>query len=318
MKIGINGFGRIGRLVLRILWERKDIEITHINEISGDSLTASHLLEFDSVHGRWNKNITSNDNEIIIEGKKISFTSTKNYLDVPWNKSSVDLVLECTGKNKKPEKLNPYFDSLGMKRVIVACPVKGIVAEAESLNVVYGINQSLYDPSKHKLVTAASCTTNCLAPINTQVPVDFYKSDLRRARGCMQSLIPTTTGSAKAIAEIFPELKGKLNGHAVRVPLLNGSLTDAVFELNKEVTTEQVNMALKEASETYLKGILGYEERPLVSADYVNDSRSSIVDSLSTMVVNSNLLKIYAWYDNEWGYSCRLADLTEYVIKKEI
>jgi glyceraldehyde 3-phosphate dehydrogenase len=340
MKIGINGFGRIGRLVLRILWERKDIEITHINEISGDSLTASHLLEFDSVHGRWNKNITSNDNEIIIEGKKISFTSTKNYLDVPWNKSSVDLVLECTGKNKKPEKLNPYFDSLGMKRVIVACPVKGIVAEAESLNIVYGINQSLYDPSKHKLVTAASCTTNCLAPIvkvinenfsikhgaittihdvtNTQVPVDFYKSDLRRARGCMQSLIPTTTGSAKAIAEIFPELKGKLNGHAVRVPLLNGSLTDAVFELNNKVTVEQVNLALKEASETYLKGILGYEERPLVSADYVNDSRSSIVDSLSTMVVNSNLLKIYAWYDNEWGYSCRLADLTEYVIKKEI
>ena len=340
MKIGINGFGRIGRLVLRILWERKDIEITHINEISGDSLTASHLLEFDSVHGRWNKNITSNDNEIIIEGKKISFTSTKNYLDVPWNKSSVDLVLECTGKNKKPDKLNPYFDTLGMKRVIVACPVKGIVAEAESLNIVYGINQSLYDPSKHKLVTAASCTTNCLAPIvkvinenfsikhgaittihdvtNTQVPVDFYKSDLRRARGCMQSLIPTTTGSAKAIAEIFPELKGKLNGHAVRVPLLNGSLTDAVFELNNKVTVEQVNLALKEASETYLKGILGYEERPLVSADYVNDSRSSIVDSLSTMVVNSNLLKIYAWYDNEWGYSCRLADLTEYVIKKEI
>ncbi len=340
MKIGINGFGRIGRLVLRILWERKDIEITHINEISGDSLTASHLLEFDSVHGRWNKNITSNDNEIIIEGKKISFTSTKNYLDVPWNKSSVDLVLECTGQNKKPEKLNPYFDSLGMKRVIVACPVKGIVAEAESLNIVYGINQSLYDPSKHKLVTAASCTTNCIAPIvkvinenfsikhgaittihdvtNTQGPVDFYKSDLRRARGCMQSLIPTTTGSAKAIAEIFPELKGKLNGHAVRVPILNGSLTDAVFELNNKVTVEQVNLALKEASETYLKGILGYEERPLVSADYVNDSRSSIVDSLSTMVVNSNLLKIYAWYDNEWGYSCRLADLTEYVIKKEI
>ncbi len=340
MKIGINGFGRIGRLVFRALWDRADIEITHINEIAGDSNAAAHLLEFDSVHGRWRKDIKVKEEEIIIDGKKLTYTSFKNYLDVPWKKSSVDIILECTGKNKKPDKLNPYFDSLGMKRVIVACPVKGIVAEAESLNVVYGINQSLYDPSKHKLVTAASCTTNCLAPIvkvinenfsikhgaittihdvtNTQVPVDFYKSDLRRARGCMQSLIPTTTGSAKAIAEIFPELKGKLNGHAVRVPLLNGSLTDAVFELNKEVTTEQVNMALKEASETYLKGILGYEERPLVSADYVNDSRSSIVDSLSTMVVNSNLLKIYAWYDNEWGYSCRLADLTEYVIKKEI
>jgi len=310
MKIGINGFGRIGRLVFRALWDRADIEITHINEIAGDSNAAAHLLEFDSVHGRWGKDIEVKEDEIIIGEKKLAYTSFKNYLDVPWGKSSVDIILECTGKNKKPDKLNPYFDSLGMKRVIVACPVKGIVAEAESLNVVYGINQSLYDPSKHKLVTAASCTTNCLAPIvkvinenfsikhgaittihdvtNTQVPVDFYKSDLRRARGCMQSLIPTTTGSAKAIAEIFPELKGKLNGHAVRVPLLNGSLTDAVFELNKEVATEQVNMALKEASETYLKGILGYEERPLVSADYVNDSRSSIVDSLSTMVVNSN------------------------------
>jgi len=326
MKIGINGFGRIGRLVFRALWDRADIEITHLNEIAGDSNAAAHLLEFDSVHGRWVKDIKVKEEEIIVDGKKLTYTSFKNYLDVPWEKSSVDIILECTGKNKKPDKLNPYFDTLGMKRVIVACPVKGIVAEAESLNIVYGINQSLYDPTKHKLVTAASCTTNCLAPIvkvinenfsikhgaittihdvtNTQVPVDFYKSDLRRARGCMQSLIPTTTGSAKAIAEIFPELKGKLNGHAVRVPLLNGSLTDAVFELNKEVTTEQVNLALKEASETYLKGILGYEERPLVSADYVNDSRSSIVDSLSTMVVNSNLLKIYAWYDNEWGYSC--------------
>ena len=263
MKIGINGFGRIGRLVLRILWERKDIEITHINEISGNSLIASHLLEFDSVHGRWNKDITSNDNEIIIEGKKISFTSTKNYLDVPWNKSSVDLVLECTGKNKSPEELNPYFDHLGIKKVIVACPVKGIVGGEQALNIVYGINQALYKADKHKLITAASCTTNCLAPIvkvvnenfsikhgvittihnvtNTQAPVDFYKSDLRRARGCMQSLIPTTTGSAKAIAEIFPALEGKLNGHAVRVPLLNASLTDVVFELNKEVTEEQVN-----------------------------------------------------------------------------
>ncbi len=340
MKIGINGFGRIGRLVFRALWNRAGIEIAHINEIAGDSNTAAHLLEFDSVHGRWGKDIFVKEKEIIIDGNKLAYTSFENYLDVPWKNSSVEIILECTGENKKPEKLNPYFDSLGMKRVIVSCPVKGIVAGEESLNIVYGINQSLYNPSKHKLLTAASCTTNCLAPIvkvinenflikhgaittihdvtNTQVPVDFYKSDLRRSRGCMQSLIPTTTGSSRAITEIFPELKGKLNGHAVRVPLLNGSLTDAVFELNKEVTTEQVNLALKEASETYLKGILGYEERPLVSSDYVNDSRSSIIDSLSTMVVNSNLLKIYAWYDNEWGYSCRLADLTEYVIKKEI
>ena len=339
MKIGINGFGRIGRLALRILWQRKDIEITHINETGGDSLAASHLLEFDSVHGRWNKNIISKKDEIIIEGKKISFTSKKDYLDVPWDKSSVDLILECTGKHKTPQDLNPYFDSLGVKKVIVACPVKGIVGSEQALNIVYGINHSLYKADKHKLITAASCTTNCLAPIvkvvnenfsikhgaittihdvtNTQVPVDLYKGDLRRARGCIQSLIPTTTGSAKAIAEIFPELKGKLNGHAVRVPLLNASLTDAVFELNNEVTEKQVNNAFKKASETYLKGILGYEEKPLVSADYLNDSRSCIIDGLSTMVVNSNLLKVYAWYDNEWGYSCRLADLTSFVIEKE-
>ena len=339
MKIGINGFGRIGRLALRILWQRKDIEINHINETGGDSLAASHLLEFDSVHGRWNKNIISKKDEIIIEGKKISFTSKKDYLDVSWDKSSVDLILECTGKNKTPKDLNPYFDSLRVKKVIFACPVKGIVGGEQALNIVYGINHSLYKSDKHKLITAASCTTNCLAPIvkvvnenfsikhgaittihdvtNTQVPVDSYKGDLRRARGCIQSLIPTTTGSAKAIAEIFPELKGKLNGHAVRVPLLNASLTDAVFELNNEVTEKQVNNAFKKASETYLKGILGYEERPLVSADYLNDSRSCIIDGLSTMVVNSNLLKVYAWYDNEWGYSCRLADLTSFVIEKE-
>ncbi len=339
MKIGINGFGRIGRLALRILWQRKDIEITHINETGGDSSAASHLLEFDSVHGRWNKNIISNEDEIIIEGKKISFTSKENYLDVPWDKSSVDLILECTGKNKTPQDLNPYFNSLGVKKVIVACPVKGIFGGEQALNIVYGINHSLYKADKHKLITAASCTTNCLAPIvkvvnenfsikhgaittihdvtNTQVPVDLYKGDLRRARGCIQNLIPTSTGSAKAIAEIFPELKGKLNGHAVRVPLLNASLTDAVFELNNEVTEKQVNSEFLKASETYLKGILGYEERPLVSSDYLNDSRSCIIDGLSTMVVNSNLLKVYAWYDNEWGYSCRLADLTSFVIEKE-
>ncbi len=339
MKIGINGFGRIGRLTLRILWQRKDIEITHINETGGDSSAASHLLEFDSVHGRWNKNIISNEDEIIIEGEKISFTSKEKYLDVPWDKSSVDLILECTGKNNTPQDLNPYFDSLGVKKVIVACPVKGIFGGEQALNIVYGINHSLYKADKHKLITAASCTTNCLAPIvkvvnenfsikhgaittihdvtNTQVPVDLYKGDLRRARGCIQNLIPTSTGSAKAIAEIFPELKGKLNGYAVRVPLLNASLTDAVFELNNEVTEKQVNSEFLKASETYLKGILGYEERPLVSSDYLNDSRSCIIDGLSTMVVNSNLLKVYAWYDNEWGYSCRLADLTSFVIEKE-
>jgi glyceraldehyde 3-phosphate dehydrogenase len=226
-----------------------------------------------------------------------------------------------------------------MKRVVVACPVKGEIQGEDALNIVYGINHDLYEPNKHRLVTAASCTTNCLAPVvkvvnqtfgikhgsittlhdltNTQVIVDSFKPDLRRARSGSQSLIPTTTGSAKAIGMIFPELQGKLNGHAVRVPLLNGSLTDAVFELEKEVTQEEVNHVFKEASEGELKGILGYEEKPLVSIDYVNDSRSSIIDALSTMVVNKTQLKVYIWYDNEWGYSCRMADLVCHVINLE-
>ena len=256
---------------------------------------------------------------------------------MPWMDRGVEMVLEASGKIKTPETLNPYFDSVGLKRVIVGCPVKGEVAGEEALNIVYGINHHLYEPHRHRLITAASCTTNCLAPVvkvvhetfgiehgmittihditNTQVPIDAFKSDLRRARSGLTSLIPTTTGSAKAIAMIFPELKGKLNGHAVRVPLLNGSLTDAVFELKQTVSVEQVNAAFKAASEGALKGILGYEERPLVSCDYTNDNRSSIIDALSTMVVDDNQLKVFAWYDNEWGYSCRMADLTCRVVE---
>jgi len=246
-------------------------------------------------------------------------------------------VLECSGKFKTPQTLQPYFDQVGIKRVVVACPVKGEIAGAEALNIVFGINHHLYDPSLHRLITAASCTTNCLAPVvkvvhesfgiehgsittlhdvtNTQVVVDAFKSDLRRARSCSQSLIPTTTGSAKAIGLIFPELQGKLNGHAVRVPLLNGSLTDAVFELKRSASVEEVNRAFEEAANGPLQGILGYETRPLVSVDYVNDSRSAIVDGLSTMVVNGTQLKVYAWYDNEWGYSSRMADLVSHVAR---
>jgi glyceraldehyde 3-phosphate dehydrogenase len=245
------------------------------------------------------------------------------------------MVLECSGKFKTPDTLQPYFDQVGLRRVVVACPVKGEIAGAEALNIVYGINHQLYDPERHRLITAASCTTNCLAPVvkvvhesfgiehgaittlhdvtNTQVVVDGFKSDLRRARSAGQSLIPTTTGSAKAIGLIFPELQGRLNGHAVRVPLLNGSLTDAVFELKRPVTAEEVNMAFEAAARGPLAGILGYETRPLVSVDYVNDSRSCIVDGLSTMVVNGTQLKVYAWYDNEWGYSSRMADLVQNV-----
>ena len=331
MRIGINGFGRIGRLVFRALWGRPGIELVHVNDSAGDAATAAHLLAFDSVHGRWHQALQANSRGFVVGTQPVSYTRESNPTAVPWKDAGVELVLECSGTFKTPETLQPYFDAVGMKRVLVACPVKGMIAGAEALNIVYGINHHLYNPEQHRLVTAASCTTNCLAPVvkvvhenfgikhgsittlhdvtNTQVVVDAFKSDLRRARSCMQSLIPTTTGSAKAIGMIFPELQGKLNGHAVRVPLLNASLTDAVFELERAVSVEEVNAVFETAANGALQGILGYETRPLVSIDYVNDNRSTVVDALSTMVVNGTQLKVYAWYDNEWGYSSRMADL---------
>ena len=336
MKVGVNGFGRIGRLVFRALWGRPGIELVHVNDKAGDAATAAHLLNFDSVHGRWDRDVVAADDSFSIEGSRIGWSQTNDPVAVPWDQAGVELVLECSGQIKTPETLQPYFDQTAIKRVIVACPVKGSVAGADALNIVYGINHHLYEPATHRLITAASCTTNCLAPVvkvvhesfgiehgmittihditNTQVPIDAFKSDLRRARSGLASLIPTTTGSAKAIGMIFPELLGKLNGHAVRIPLLNGSLTDAVFELKQSVTAEAVNAAFKAASEGPLKGILGYEERPLVSCDYTNDNRSSIIDALSTMVIDGTQLKVFAWYDNEWGYSCRMADLTCHVV----
>ena len=335
MKIGINGFGRIGRLVFRALWGRPGIELVHVNDPGGDTATAAHLLAFDSVHGRWQQAVQANTRGFFVGTTPVSTTQEKDPTAVPWRQAGVEMVLECSGKFKTPETLQPYFDQVGLERVVVACPVKGEIAGAEALNIVFGINHHLYDPEQHRLITAASCTTNCLAPVvkvvheafgiehgsittlhdvtNTQVVVDGFKSDLRRARSCMQSLIPTTTGSAKAIGMIFPELQGRLNGHAVRVPLLNASLTDAVFELRRAVTVEEVNRAFEAAANGPLQGILGYETRPLVSVDYVNDSRSAIVDGLSTMVVNGTQLKVYAWYDNEWGYSSRMADLVSHV-----
>lgn len=331
MKIGINGFGRIGRLVFRALWGRPGIELVHVNDPAGDAHAAAHLLAFDSVHGRWHQAVQATTDGFSVATTALSYSQEKDPTAVPWRQAGVEMVLECSGKFKTPQTLQPYFDQVGLKHVVVACPVKGEIAGAEALNIVFGINHHLYDPSVHRLTTAASCTTNCLAPVvkvvhesfgiehgsittlhnvtNTQVVVDAFKSDLRRARSCSQSLIPTTTGSAKAIGMIFPELQGKLNGHAVRVPLLNGSLTDAVFELKRSVTVEEVNRAFEEAANGPLRDILGYETRPLVSVDYVNDSRSAIVDGLSTMVVNGTQLKVYAWYDNEWGYSSRMADL---------
>lgn len=330
MKIGINGFGRMGRLGFRTGFDCGEYTITQINELGGSAATAAHLLEFDTVHGRWQRDITCTDDTITVDGQQIAFTQNAKIEDTDW--SGCDIVIDATGVFKSVEALEPYF-AQGVKKVVVAAPVK----EDEVLNVVMGCNDDLYDPTKHRILTAASCTTNCIAPAikvvhekigiergtittlhdltNTQVIVDAPHKDLRRARSAINSLIPTTTGSATAITVIYPELKGKLNGHAVRVPLLNASLTDCVFELKREVTAEEVNALLKEASEGELKGILGYEEKPLVSADYTNDTRSGIIDAPSTMVIDGTMLKLYVWYDNEVGYANRLMDLVEKVAK---
>ena len=325
IRIGINGFGRMGRLGLRAGWGRDGLSFAQVNDIATDAAGSAHLLKFDSVHGTWAEDSSADDNAIIVGGQRIAYSRNADIGETDW--SGCDIVIEATGKHhKKPETLQTYFDQ-GVKKVIVAAPTEG------ALNIVYGVNDHLYDPAEHHLVTAASCTTNCLAPVvkvmhekigivhgcmttihditNTQTIIDKGHKDLRRARACGQSLIPTSTGSARAITKIFPELTGKLNGHAVRIPLLNASLTDFVFEAARPVTTEMVNGFFKEAAEGELKGILGYEERPLVSVDYLNDPRSSIVDALSTMVVDGTQVKIYAWYDNEWGYVCRMMDIAD-------
>ncbi|WP_062270734.1 ArsJ-associated glyceraldehyde-3-phosphate dehydrogenase [Endozoicomonas arenosclerae] len=328
VKVGINGFGRIGRLALRAAFDWPELEFIKINDVAGNAPTLAHLLEFDSVQGRWSRNISSTDNSITIEGHSIECTQVKNIGDTDW--SDCDVVIDGTGVHKKTAILQQYLDQ-GVKRVVVTAPVK----EEGVLNAVMGVNDDLFDPENHRIVTAASCTTNCLAPVvkviheklgivsgtmttihditNTQTILDAPHKDLRRARACGMSLIPTTTGSATAITHIFPELKGKLNGHAVRVPLANASLTDVVFEVGRDTSIEEVNRLLKSAAENELEGILGYEERPLVSIDYLGDPRSSIIDALSTMVVNNRMVKIYAWYDNEMGYSVRTAELARKV-----
>ncbi|MBU0913489.1 MAG: ArsJ-associated glyceraldehyde-3-phosphate dehydrogenase [Gammaproteobacteria bacterium] len=328
IKVGINGFGRIGRLALRASFDWPEFEFVQINDPAGDAATFAHLLNFDSVHGRWNHQAEAQGNTLVIKGQRIAVTHNKAINDTDW--SGCDVVIECSGKMKSTTLLQAYLDQ-GVKRVVVSAPVK----EAGVLNVVMGVNHHLFDAAVHKIVTAASCTTNCLAPVvkviheklgikhgsittihdltNTQSILDTPHKDLRRARACGSSLIPTTTGSATAITEIFPELKGRLNGHAVRVPLANASLTDCVFEVERATTAEEVNALLKAASEQELKDILGYEERPLVSVDYKTDPRSSIIDALSTMVVNGTQVKIYAWYDNEWGYANRTVELARMV-----
>ncbi len=311
-RIAVNGFGRVGRLALRAGWERADLDWVHVNELKGGAATAAHLLTFDSVHGRWERGISGDGDKLLIGGRELTFTEAGKPGDVPWEHSEVDVVLECSGRFRTMESLAPYFER-GVRKVIVAAPVK----DPAALNVVVGINSDSYDPGVHDVLTAASCTTNCLAPLvkvlheglgiergsittlhdltNTQTLVDAPHKDLRRARAAGMSLIPTSTGSASAIGLIFPELQGKLDGIAVRVPLLNASLTDAVFEVARPTTVEEVNELLRTAAEGPLAGILGYENRPLVSVDFRDDPRSGIVDALSTRVTDGTQVKVLAW-----------------------
>jgi glyceraldehyde 3-phosphate dehydrogenase len=329
IKVGINGFGRMGRLALRESWGCADFEIVHINEMAGDAQSAAHLLHFDSVHGQWDKEVSAKDDALFIDGQRISYSQNEAIANTHWQQA--DLVLDCTGAFKSPETLQPYFDQ-GVTKVVVSAPIKGFPRD-QVLNVVMGVNDHEY--TGQDIVTAASCTTNCIAPVvdvihqcfgishgsmttihdmtNTQSIIDQYHKDLRRSRASSMSLIPTSTGSATAITEIFPELKGKINGVAVRVPLANASLTDCVFEVGKSVTVEEVNSVLKTAANVRLKGILGYEELPLVSVDYTNDIRSGIIDAPSTMVINGTQIKLLVWYDNEIGYVNRMMELVSKV-----
>lgn len=323
----LNGLGRIGKLALRPLLE-SGARVAWINDGVGDAAMHAHLLEFDTVHGRWPAQFSHDDQGVTIDGTRLPFIGTRDLSALPLD--GVDVVIDCTGAFKTEAKLAPYFEA-GVKKVVVSAPVK----DGPTANIVYGVNETVYDAGAHHIVTAASCTTNCLAPVvkvihenlgikhgsittihdvtNTQTIVDRPAKDLRRARSALNSLIPTTTGSATAITLIYPDLKGRLNGHAVRVPLLNASITDCVFEVERATTAEEVNALFKAAAEGPLEGILGYEERPLVSADYTNDTRSSIVDAPSTMVINGTQVKIYAWYDNEMGYAHRLVDVAKMV-----
>ena len=329
INIAINGIGRIGKIVTRLLLQG-NYKVTYLNEINGDTISLIHSLEFDSIHGKWDCDFQADENFIKINDEiiKTSFSNNIDNLDL----ENIDIVIDCTGANKNTSILQKYLNK-GVKKVIVSAPINN----DDIVNIAYGVNHNIYKPEKHDIITAASCTTNCIAPVikvlhekiginhgsittihnltNSQTLVDIPHKDLRRGRSAINNLIPTTTGSAKAISLIYPELKGRLNGHAIRVPILNSSLTDCVFEMKSSTNKDQINNLLKSASENELNGILGYEERPLVSSDFVNDPRSCIIDSLSTMVVNETQVKVYAWYDNEWGYANRLVDIVGMVAK---
>tara|TARA_B100000902_G_scaffold70251_1_gene76012 strand:- start:3971 stop:4942 length:972 start_codon:yes stop_codon:yes gene_type:complete len=320
----------MGRLVVRALAHHSDLELVHVNEINGDVDTAAHLMMFDSVHGTWKREARSNGSALFLDGAEVTFSNYATPAEVPWADLGVSLVLECTGAFRSVETLSPYFNQ-GIEKVVVAAPVN----DDRVLNIVMGCNDDLYDSDKHDIVTAASCTTNCIAPVvkvlneeigieqgmvttihaptNTQVVVDYPLQDPRRSRSALNSLIPTSTGSATAITRIFPELTGKLTGIAVRVPVLNASLTDCVFSLSEKITAPEINELLSQAADTSLAGILGVEHRPLVSSDFVNDSRSAIVDAPSTMTLDGGLVKVLIWYDNEYGYVHRMAELASKV-----
>ena len=332
--LAINGLGRIGKLLVRRLVDDGfDGDIVLLNDRTGDAGLHAHLLAFDTVHGRWAADVAHGDGWIEAGGRRMALAQAGTLDGLPLRRLGVDLVADCTGYFKTVARLAGYHEQ-GVRKVVVSAPVK----EAPALNLVYGVNHHLYDPSEHHLVTAASCTTNCLAPVvkvlhdaigirhgsittvhdvtNTQTIVDAPHKDWRRARSALNSLVPTTTGSATAIGLIYPDLAGRLDGHAIRVPLLNASLTDCVFELARPTTVAEVNGLFRAAADGSLAGILGYEERPLVSADYVDDPRSAIVDAPSTMVVGGTQVKVYAWYDNEWGYACRMADVLRMVAER--
>lgn len=330
-RIALNGLGRIGKLLLRDLTDSgAGGSVVLLNDPVGDARQHALLMEFDSVHGRWRTPVGHAADALVIDGQRIRLTHARRIEDLPLAEMGVDLVVDCTGVFKTEAGIAPYF-AAGVAKVAVSAPVR----DGAALNLVYGVNHHLYDPARHHLITAASCTTNCLAPVvkviheaigirhgsittihdvtNTQTIVDRPAKDMRRARSALMNLIPTTTGSATAITLIYPELAGRLNGHAVRVPLLNASLTDCVFEIERATTVAEVNDLFQTAADGPLKGILGYESRPLVSCDFINDPRSAIIDGPSTMVINGTQLKLYAWYDNEWAYACRLGDITRMI-----
>jgi len=327
-KIAINGFGRIGRNVFRAALSREGVEVVAINDLTNAN-TLAHLLKYDSVHGKLNADVQVDNGNLVVNGRTIQVFAQRNPQDLPWAELGIDIVVESTGFFTKREDAAKHLEA-GAKKVIISAPATG-----EDITIVMGVNEDRYDADAHNVISNASCTTNCLAPFakvlndkfgikrgmmttihsytNDQQILDLPHSDLRRARAAAENMIPTSTGAAKAVALVLPELKGKLNGGAVRVPTPNVSLVDLVAELEKEVTVEEINNALKEAAEGELKGILGYSEEPLVSGDYNGNNHSSTIDSLSTMVMEGQMVKVISWYDNETGYSTRVVDLVEYI-----